>query len=87
MIACTGYTWDEVGKLTIPRLKALKAYWDVHPPLHLMVEAYLGINSGAPTAKTSEALDQMLPGTPSIKGAPMLDTSGWQSRHSKDSHD
>jgi len=29
--------------LTVPRLKALHAEWRLHPPLALMVAAYLGI--------------------------------------------
>lgn len=29
--------------MDLPRLLALQAYWADHPPLHLMVKAYLGI--------------------------------------------
>lgn len=42
MIAGTGWTWDEVGRLTMPRLKALNRYWKKHPPVHLLVASYLG---------------------------------------------
>ena len=37
-----GWTWDQVGELTLPRLKALRRYWRKHPPVHLLVAAYLG---------------------------------------------
>lgn len=47
MIACTGWTWDEVGRLTMPRLKALNRYWKKHPPVHLLVAAYLGYEAPA----------------------------------------
>ncbi len=40
----TGWTWDYVeGNMTMPRLKALHEEWQRHPPLPLMVAAYLGI--------------------------------------------
>lgn len=42
VIACTGWTWGEVGTLTLPRLRALSRYWSQHPPVHLLVAAYLG---------------------------------------------
>jgi hypothetical protein len=40
----TGWTWDYVeSTLTMPRLKALHAEWQRHPPVPLMIAAYLGI--------------------------------------------
>ncbi len=40
----TGWTWDYVeSTLTVPRLRALQKEWLRHPPLPLMVAAYLGI--------------------------------------------
>lgn len=44
IIACTGWTWDYIGEhMTLDRLGALTKYWNSHPPMHLMVAAYLGI--------------------------------------------
>lgn len=31
--------------MTVPRLKAMTAYWKHSPPVHLMVAAYLGVGS------------------------------------------
>lgn len=45
VVACTGWTWDEVDRLTLPRYRELERYWRAHPPLHLMVAAYLGIEA------------------------------------------
>jgi len=40
----TGWTWEQVETgMTVPRFQALARYWQRHPPLHLMVAAYLGI--------------------------------------------
>ncbi len=33
--------------LTLPRLAALNRYWADHPPVHLMIAAYLGIKPGS----------------------------------------
>lgn len=40
----TGWTWDYVeNNITMPRLRALHEEWQRHPPLPIMVAAYLGI--------------------------------------------
>ena len=40
----TGWTWDYVEEhMTMPRLKALHEEWRRHPPVPLMIAAYLGI--------------------------------------------
>ena len=44
----TGWTWDYIeDNLTLPRVYALMNYWGKHPPLHVMVAAYLGIKDEA----------------------------------------
>jgi len=82
--ASTGYTWDEVGRLTIPRLKALMSYWHRHPPVHLLVAAYLGYKPeeqrGQTSGQAAEALASMAAMAPTISGAPKLDTTAWQNR-------
>ncbi|WP_040849928.1 hypothetical protein [Nitrospirillum viridazoti] len=36
--------WDEVERqFTLPRYNAMWRYWRAHPPVHLMVAAYMGI--------------------------------------------
>lgn len=40
----TGMTFDEVlDQLDFPSLKGFTDYWRSHPPVHVMVAAYLGI--------------------------------------------
>jgi len=29
--------------MDLPRYAAMSRYWDAHPPLHMMVQGYLGI--------------------------------------------
>lgn len=53
--------------MTIPRLEAMQAYWREHPPLHLMVEAFMGIDSKKPQAQLDESgnsLFDLFPQTP-----------------------
>ena len=41
---CTGWSWDTIDRdMDLIRLATLNRYWDRHPPLHLMVQSYLGI--------------------------------------------
>lgn len=42
IIAATGWDWDQVDALTIPRYRALKRYWDDFPPAHLLLRALAG---------------------------------------------
>ena len=44
LIACTGWTWDYIeNQMDIPRLASMNAYWAKHPPLHVMVQWFMGI--------------------------------------------
>ncbi len=44
LVMSTGMTWDEVqDQLDIPALSAFTRYWESHPPIHVMVAGYLGI--------------------------------------------
>ena len=52
--------------LTLPRYLALSRYWSDHPPIHLMVAAYLGIKprpkqSETDAAEFFQAVTGMLP--------------------------
>lgn len=44
--------------MTVPRLKAMTAYWKHSPPVHLMVAAYLGV--GTKEADKQGDLDEFL---------------------------
>jgi hypothetical protein len=39
VIASTGWSWGQVGSLTLPQLAELNRYWKAHPPLHIIVQA------------------------------------------------
>jgi hypothetical protein len=70
VIANTGWTWAEVGKLTLPRLNALFRQWRRHPPVHHLVASYLGFKPSPDSSQTSAQ--------PSAGGKP----PGWMS-HSR----
>jgi hypothetical protein len=42
IIAATGWSWEQVDALTIPRYRALKRYWIEAPPAHLLLRALVG---------------------------------------------
>lgn len=44
----TGWTFEEIGQLTLRDLSDLRRYWTAHPPLHMMVRAYFGIKESSP---------------------------------------
>jgi hypothetical protein len=53
---CTGWTWDYIAEhVDIPRLESLNRYLAAHPPLHMMVAAYLGIKPKPPTPEHAES--------------------------------
>lgn len=44
LIACTGWTWEYIeNHVDIPRLTSMNDYWAKHPPLHVMVQWFMGI--------------------------------------------
>lgn len=46
LIACTGYTWEYIeNNMDLPRLASMNAYWAKHPPLHLMIQHFMGIEA------------------------------------------
>jgi len=43
LATCFGWTWEYIDEhMTLPRLDAMKDYWNDNPPLHQLVAAYLG---------------------------------------------
>jgi hypothetical protein len=42
-----------VGDLTLWDLQDLNEYWAAHPPVHLMVAAYLGVKPTGPKEKAT----------------------------------
>ena len=67
IIAATGWDWDQVDALTIPRYRALARYWNDYPPAHLLLRALIGGKSrpartGAASAPLAfEALAALAP--------------------------
>jgi lambda repressor-like predicted transcriptional regulator len=62
-MACTGQTWRQIGRdWDLPRLTAWNAYSRKHPPLHLMIAAYLGVEGDKP--KRGMSLDEFVSSTP-----------------------
>lgn len=44
LITVTGWTWEYIDEnMTLPRLAGLSAYWESHPPTHIIAAAYAGI--------------------------------------------
>lgn len=59
VIAATGWTWEYIDEfLTLPRLAAMNRYWAVNPPLHLMVQGYLGYSK--PKVRQEDNTEQAL---------------------------
>lgn len=65
--------WDDVlDQLDLPSLGAFTRYWKRHPPVHVLVAAYLGVESAdeppqqrpPPDAAALEELMAMFPETP-----------------------
>lgn len=42
IIAATGWSWNQVDALTIPRCRVLMRYWRDYPPAHLLLRALVG---------------------------------------------
>lgn len=40
--------------MDLPRLEAMNAYWKKHPPLHIMIQAFLGIGEKPATSEPGE---------------------------------
>lgn len=45
----------------MPLLESMKVYWADHPPLHVMVAAYLGIKPKGGTAQQIEEASEFVP--------------------------
>lgn len=41
--------------MDIPRLLAMNAYWAKHPPLHVMIQGFLGIEAKSATTDTDQS--------------------------------
>ena len=66
IVAATGWNWDQVDALTIPRYRALLRYWRDYPPPHLLLRALLGVRTKRPsnsfTGASFETLAALAPG-------------------------
>jgi hypothetical protein len=61
IVCATGWTWDEtLDTVTMPRYAAIQAEWQVAPPTHYSVAAYLGTykpRQMEPEAQAGDFLD------------------------------
>ncbi len=58
IVACTGWTLQHVRwHMDLPSYAAMSRYWDAHPPLHMMVQGYLGIESRPANQRSDEKSD------------------------------
>ncbi len=64
LITITGWTWEYIDEqMTLPRLYGLSDYWRDHPPLHILIGAFLGVKpAGKPktTEQQESDLNQMV---------------------------
>jgi hypothetical protein len=62
IIAATGWHWDQVDTMTIPRYRALTNYWRQFPPAHLLLRALVGFKPEPATDKPSTSSGANLAG-------------------------
>ena len=63
LVVRLGWTWDEVlDQVDMPRLEAIRNFWEDHPPLCDVVASYFGIE---PRKKPSNNFDELLAMFPS----------------------
>lgn len=43
--------------MTLPRLYALNKYWEIHPPSHILVAAYMGYK---PQGQSKGSIDDLI---------------------------
>ncbi len=52
MTCFPGWTWEYIDDhMTIPRMTAINKYQSSHPPIHVMIAAYLGIKTDASSSE------------------------------------
>ena len=49
-----GYTFAEIDRMVLPEMMDLFRYWRDHPPVHVMVAAWLGVGSKDEAAEPTE---------------------------------
>lgn len=60
LIACTGWTWDYIADhVDIPRLTSMNDYWAKHPPLHVMVQWFMGIEEKSVSGELPDSEPEM----------------------------
>ena len=56
IMANTGMTAEEVGEMTWDDVNDLYDYWEVHPPMGLLMEAFVGFKPVEKKKATKETL-------------------------------
>lgn len=83
MIHALGWTWSQAeAELDLHRLAALTRHWTAHPPVHLLVAAYLKYEPPKPITRAEDAPEvaQILAATPTLK-APAVSAGAWDNRN------
>jgi hypothetical protein len=70
--ADTGWTWDEVGRLTLPRLRAIYRHFRQQPPAHWLLAAWVGYKPPPDEQRERAAIsiDDLLDMIPGEEGKP-----------------
>jgi hypothetical protein len=56
IITATGWTWDEVDNFDLVRYAELAAYWEISPPVHLLVAGFMGYKAKPAAGDLGELL-------------------------------
>lgn len=56
----TGMTAEEVGELTWDEVQDLYDYWELHPPMSLLLEGFVGFKSPEKKKATKESLREVM---------------------------
>ena len=57
LIVYTGWTWEYIdAHMDVPRLLAMRRFWQKYPPLRDMVQAYLGIKTMSAKASSKQEI-------------------------------
>jgi hypothetical protein len=59
----TGWSWEYIDEyMTLPRLYGMLDYWGDHPPVHILLAAFMGVKSSKKglAAKSSHDLEDII---------------------------
>jgi hypothetical protein len=59
LMANTGMTAEEIGEMTWDDAYDLYDYWDIHPPMSLLIEAQVGYRPAEKKKATKQSLKEL----------------------------